>query len=74
MMESRRVSPCGGVELVSGVRNLAKEFQSRRVRGAKGSESGCNKLVASGFYVGGMLVNFHAFTGSNSFWEQEHCR
>ena len=68
MVKPRRVSPCSGVELVSGVRNPAEEFYSGRVRGTKGSECGCNKLVPSGFYVGGMLVNFHAFTGSNSFW------
>ena len=68
MVESRRVSSCGDVELVPGVRDLSEEFQSGRVRGTKGSECGCNKLVASGFYVGGMLVIFHAFTGSDSFW------
>ena len=68
MMESRRVSPRSCIKFVPGMRDLAEEFQSRRVGGTKGSECGCNKLVSSSFYVGSMLVNFHAFTGSNLFW------
>ena len=60
VVESRRVSPCSGVELVSGVCNLAEEFQSGRVGGTKGSECGCNKLISSSFYVGGVFIDFHA--------------
>ena len=68
MVEPRRVSPSGSVELVTGVCNLAEEFQSRRVGGTKGSECGCNELVSSSFYVGGMFVYFHAFIPCNYFW------
>ena len=68
MVEARRISSCGGVELVPGVCYLAEEFQSRRVGGTKGSERGCNELVSSSFYVGGMFVYFHAFIPCNYFW------
>ena len=65
MMKSRRVSPRSCIKFVSGVCDLAEEFQSRGVGGTKGSECGCNKLVSSGFYIGSMLIDFHAFTGSD---------
>ena len=68
MMESRRVSPRSCIKFVSGVCDLAEEFQSRRVGGTKRSECGCNKLVSSSFYVGGMFVDFHSFIPCNYFW------
>ena len=68
MMESRRVSPRSCIKFVPGVRDVAEEFQSRRVGGTKGSECGCNKLISSSFYVGGVFVDFHAFVPCNPFW------
>ena len=68
MVEARRVSPCSGVELVTGVCNLAEEFQSRRVGGTKGSECGCNKLVTCSLHVCSMFMNFYTFASPNYFW------
>ena len=67
MVEARRISSCGGVELVPGVCYLAEEFQSRRVGGTKGGECGCNEFVASSFYIGGMFIDFRAFIPCNPF-------
>ena len=43
MVKSRRVSPRSCIELVSGMRDLAEEFQSGGVRSSNGSECGCKK-------------------------------
>ena len=68
MMETRRVSPCGCAKFVPCVRNLAEEFQGGGVRGSKGGECRCKELVAGGFYIGCMFVNFYAFTPCHYFW------
>ena len=68
MVKPWHVTACSRVQLVPGVCYLTKEFQSRRVRGSKGSESGCNELVASIFYVGSILVNLDTFAPCHSFW------
>ena len=68
MMESRRVSPRGCVKFVSCVRDLAEEFQGGGVRGSKGGECRCKELVAGGFYIGCMFVNFYAFISCHDFW------
>ena len=68
MVKSRRVSPRGCIELVSGVRDLAEKFQGRGVRGSKGGECGCKKLVAGSLHICSVFVNFYTFACSNSFW------
>ena len=68
MMESWRVSSRGCVKFVPCVRDLAEEFQGRGVRGSKGGERRCKELVAGGFYIGCMFVNFYAFISCHDFW------
>ena len=67
MMETRRVSPCSCVKFVPCVRDLAEEFQGGGVRGSNGGECRCKELVAGGFYIGCVFVNFYSFTGGDSF-------
>ena len=68
MVESRRVSPRSCIEFVPGVRDLSEEFQGRGVRGSKGGECGCNKLVTCSLHVCSMFMNFYTFASPNYFW------